>query len=50
MGHKQGDEVLFSHYRQLVRKEDAARYFALTPATLGNKVVAFKRGASRKTA
>ncbi|OAM90345.1 site-specific integrase [Termitidicoccus mucosus] len=41
MGHKQGDDVLFAHYRQLVRKEDAERYFALSPDAEGKKVVRF---------
>jgi integrase len=37
MGHKQGDDVLFAHYRQLVRKEEAEAYFnLLPPVTAGN--------------
>lgn len=41
MGHKQGDEVLFAHYRQLARKEDAEIYFALRPPVSSNNVTAF---------
>jgi len=32
MGHKQNDDMLFSHYRTLVRKEDAEAFFGLRPA------------------
>jgi integrase len=41
MGHKQGDDVLFSNYRQLVTAEDGARFFALMPNSEAGKVVAF---------
>lgn len=41
LGHKQDDEVLFSHYRALARKEDAERYFSITPKTSGAKLVKF---------
>jgi integrase len=31
MGHKQGDTMLFSHYRQLTTEAEGLRYFALVP-------------------
>lgn len=36
MGHKQGDEVLFAHYRSLVTKAEAEKYFRLVPDNSGN--------------
>ncbi|EIP99510.1 phage integrase family protein [Opitutaceae bacterium TAV1] len=41
MGHKQGDDVLFAHYRQLVRPGAAERFFNLRPAPGAGKVVKF---------
>ncbi len=35
MGHKQGDEVLFAHYRSLVTKAEAEKYFGLVPDNSG---------------
>lgn len=46
MGHKQGDDVLFSHYRQLVTGDDAAQFFALRPDAEVSKIVAFPQAAS----
>lgn len=46
MGHKQGDDVLFSHYRQLVTAEDGAKFFALIPSEEAGKVVSFPQAAS----
>jgi hypothetical protein len=46
MGHKQGDDVLFSHYRQLVTADDGAKFFALTPSEEAGKVLAFPQAAS----
>jgi hypothetical protein len=45
MGHKQGDDVLFSHYRQLVTAEDGAKFFALTPTAEDGKVLSFPQAA-----
>jgi integrase len=36
MGHKQGDDVLFAHYRSLVTKEEAEKYFGLAPDSSDN--------------
>ena len=36
MGHKQGDDVLFAHYRSLVTKEEAEKYFGLVPDSSDN--------------
>ena len=30
LGHRQGDHVLFTHYRNLVRQSDAVAYFGIT--------------------
>lgn len=46
LGHKQGDDVLFSHYRTLVSKEDAEQFFALRPGAEVNKVVDFPKAAA----
>ena len=32
MGHKTGDDILFEHYRSLVSKGDAERYFDIKPS------------------
>jgi co-chaperonin GroES (HSP10) len=29
LGHKTGDDILFSHYRALVSQEDAEEYFSI---------------------
>jgi integrase len=46
MGHKQGDDVLFAHYRQLVRKEEAEAYFNLLPPVSAGVVTQFPRSAA----
>lgn len=46
MGHKQGDDTLFSHYRQLVTKETAEAYFGLRPTASDAKVTAFPQAAT----
>lgn len=46
MGHKQGDDVLFAHYRSLVRKEVAQEFFALRPADEAGKVTEFPKAAT----
>ena len=45
MGHKQGDDTLFSHYRTLVTKEDAERFFGLKPDADSAKVLVFPTAA-----
>lgn len=40
MGHKQGDDTLFTHYRALCTKKDAASYFNITPAVSSKKIIA----------
>ncbi len=46
MGHKQNDDVLFAHYRSLVRKEEAEAYFAITPKFESSNVTPFPEIAS----
>jgi integrase len=41
LGHKQGDGVLFAHYRALSTKKQAAGYFAIAPEANVGKVVDF---------
>jgi integrase len=41
MGHKQNDNVLFDHYRSLVRKDTAQQFFALYPPAKASKVERF---------
>jgi hypothetical protein len=41
LGHKQGDNVLFEHYRALATKKQAEAYFSIVPPTDANKVVKF---------
>ncbi len=41
MGHRQGDEVLFTHYRALARKETAVEFFAIKPEASTKRVVKF---------
>ncbi|WP_156469116.1 tyrosine-type recombinase/integrase [Cephaloticoccus primus] len=41
LGHKASDEVLFSHYRALVTKEQAERYFAISPPKTAGNVLQF---------
>lgn len=41
LGHSQGDNVLFKHYRALSTKEQAESYFAIAPAANVGKVVDF---------
>ncbi len=46
MGHRQNDDMLFSHYRTLVKKEDAAAYFGLVPSERASKVTQFPASAT----
>ncbi len=46
MGHKQGDDVLFAHYRSLVKKTAAEEYFGLRPSAEASKVTAFPAAAA----
>lgn len=46
MGHKQNDDMLFSHYRTLVTKEQAADYFGILPAADAGVVTNFPAAAS----
>jgi integrase len=41
LGHKQGDGVLFAHYRALATKKQAEKYFGIVPPSNANKVVEF---------
>lgn len=41
LGHRQGDGVLFSHYRALATKKQAEKYFGIVPPANANKVVKF---------
>ena len=41
LGHKQGDGVLFAHYRALSTKKQAESYFAIAPEASLGKVVGF---------
>ena len=41
LGHKQGDNVLFEHYRALATEKQAQAYFAIVPPANANKVVKF---------
>jgi integrase len=41
LGHKQGDGVLFAHYRALATKKHAEAYFGIVPPANANKVVRF---------
>jgi hypothetical protein len=39
-------QIIFAHYRELVKPKDAARYWQITPdADAGKKVVAMKGAA-----
>jgi hypothetical protein len=44
MGHTDG-EMLFAHYRQLVKPRDAARYWKIAPPRKGAKIIAFTKAA-----
>jgi co-chaperonin GroES (HSP10) len=46
MGHRQGDAVLFNHYRRLTAKADGQRYFALRPEPATPNITAFPVAAS----
>jgi integrase len=39
MGHSQGDEVLFTHYRSLASKDSAQAYFSIKPPAPADNVV-----------
>jgi integrase len=41
LGHKQGDGVLFAHYRALATKKQAEKYFGIVPPANANKIVVF---------
>ncbi|MDQ8202780.1 tyrosine-type recombinase/integrase [Pelagicoccus sp. SDUM812003] len=41
MGHKGNDEVLFSNYRALAKREDGVRFFQIKPSPTQAKVVSF---------
>jgi integrase len=41
LGHRQGDHVLFEHYRALATKKQAENYFGIVPPANANKVVDF---------
>lgn len=41
LGHKQSDEVLFAHYRALVRPEQAMEFFGLVPPLKADNLVRF---------
>jgi integrase len=42
LGHKQGDDELFDHYRALATKEQGEAYFAIKPGKAIEKVVKFR--------
>ena len=42
LGHRQGDNVLFDHYRALASKETAQKYFNINPPANAAKVVDIK--------
>ena len=44
LGHTKSD-LVFQHYRQLVKPKQAEQYWNITPAVIGKKVVAFKASA-----
>ncbi len=46
MGHRQDDDVLFAHYRSLVREEEGAKFFAIFPETDAGNVTEFPRAAT----
>lgn len=46
MGHKQGDTVLFNHYRKLTTKAEGQRYFALRPEQMTANVTSFPAAAT----
>jgi co-chaperonin GroES (HSP10) len=39
LGHKQGDNVLFSHYRALSTKEKSEQYFKIVPSVISENIV-----------
>lgn len=41
LGHKQGDNVLFEHYRALATKKQAEAYFGIVPPANAEKIVRF---------
>ncbi len=47
MGHSQGDAVLFAHYRALVTKEAAEKYFSLIPERRSRKIERFPAAVAR---
>ena len=46
MGHSQGDDMMFAHYRKLVRKQDAEGVFNIVPKVDAEKVTEFPQAAS----
>ena len=41
LGHKDGDEVLFSNYRALVSNGDGDRFFSIAPPVNKSKIAGF---------
>jgi hypothetical protein len=41
-------QVVFAHYRHLVKPKDAERYWKIAPASAGKKVIAFSTSTDRK--
>ena len=46
LGHTGGLDILFRHYRGLVKKTEAERYWKMRPAVESGKVIQMKRGAA----
>lgn len=46
MGHKPNDDVLFAHYRKLVRGEQAKAYFGIMPEVDAVKITSFPQAAN----
>jgi integrase len=44
LGHS-GTDIIFRHYRELVKPSDAARYWKITPPSKGAKIIAFTKAA-----
>ncbi len=41
LGHKADDTVLFDHYRALTTKNEAEKFFSITPKAETTKIVSF---------
>jgi hypothetical protein len=46
LGHTGGLDILFRHYRGLVKKTEAERYWKMRPVVESGKVIQMKRGAA----